>query len=177
MVELDQFKYTLSTYEKPLQEVRESLNLDAKIRRIDELDKTMEEPSFWEDAELSTRLVKEAKHLKDTVAEFNRLQNQYEEIGLMIEMGYEENDPAIIPEIQEMLDEFTSELDALRLRTLLTGDYDNNNALLRLPERAEPSPATGAACYTACTAAGQREKAIRSRSSTSSTARKPVLSR
>lgn len=113
MVELDQFKYTLSTYEKPLQEVRESLNLDAKIRRIDELDKTMEEPSFWEDAELSTRLVKEAKHLKDTVAEFNRLQNQYEEIGLMIEMGYEENDPAIVPEIQKMVDEFSDELEAL----------------------------------------------------------------
>ena len=61
MVELDQFKYTLSTYETPLKEVRDSLNLEAKIRRIDELDKTMEEPSFWEDAEKSTRLVKEAK--------------------------------------------------------------------------------------------------------------------
>ena len=132
MDELDQFKYTLSTYEKPLQEVRESLNLDAKIRRIDELDKTMEEPSFWEDAELSTRLVKEAKHLKDTVAEFNRLQNQYEEIGLMIEMGYEENDPAIVPEIQKMVDEFSDELEALRLRTLLTGEYDGNNAIMRL---------------------------------------------
>ena len=132
MVELDQFKYTLSTYEKPLQEVRESLNLDAKIGRIDELDKTMEEPSFWEDAELSTRLVKEAKHLKDTVAEFNRLQNQYEEIGLMIEMGYEENDPAIVPEIQKMVDEFSDELEALRLRTLLTGEYDGNNAIMRL---------------------------------------------
>ena len=132
MVELDQFKYTLSTYEKPLQEVGESLNLDAKIRRIDELDKTMEEPSFWEDAELSTRLVKEAKHLKDTVAEFNRLQNQYEEIGLMIEMGYEENDPAIVPEIQKMVDEFSDELEALRLRTLLTGEYDGNNAIMRL---------------------------------------------
>lgn len=132
MVELDQFKYTLSTYEKPLQEVRESLNLDAKIRRIDELDKTMEESSFWEDAELSTRLVKEAKHLKDTVAEFNRLQNQYEEIGLMIEMGYEENDPAIVPEIQKMVDEFSDELEALRLRTLLTGEYDGNNAIMRL---------------------------------------------
>ena len=87
MVELDQFKYTLSAYEKPLQEVRDSLNLDAKIRRIDELDKTMEEPSFWEDAELSTRLVKEAKNLKDTVAEFKKIQNQYEELELMLEMG------------------------------------------------------------------------------------------
>ena len=73
MVELDQIKFTLSTYEKPLQEVRDSLNLDAKLRRIDELDKTMEEPSFWEDAEKSTKLVKEAKNLKDTVAEFNKL--------------------------------------------------------------------------------------------------------
>ncbi len=132
MVELDQFKYTLSTYEKPLQEVRDSLNLDAKIRRIDELDKTMEEPSFWEDAELSTKYVKEAKNLKDTVAEFNKLQNQYEEIGLMIEMGYEENDPAVIPEINGMMNEFTAEFDALRLRTLLTGEYDSNNAIMRL---------------------------------------------
>lgn len=132
MVELDQFKYTLSAYEKPLQEVRDSLNLDAKIRRIDELDKTMEEPSFWEDAELSTRLVKEAKNLKDTVAEFKKIQNQYEELELMLEMGYEENDPAIIPEIQKMMDEFTKEFEALRLRTLLTGEYDSNNAIMRL---------------------------------------------
>lgn len=132
MVELDQFKYTLSTYEKPIQEVRGALNLDAKLRRIDELDKTMEEPSFWEDAEKSTKLVREAKTLKDTVAEFEKLQNQYEEIGLMIEMGYEENDPEIVPEIQEMMDEFMSEFEALRLRTLLTGEYDSNNAILKL---------------------------------------------
>ena len=122
MVELDQFKYTLSTYEAPLKEVRDSLNLDAKIRRIDELDKTMEEPSFWEDAERSTRLVKEAKNLKDTVGEFNKLQNQYEEIGLLIQIADEENDASVIPEIQKMVNEFAAELESLRLRTLLTGE-------------------------------------------------------
>ena len=132
MVELDQLKYTLSTFEKPLQEVRDSLNLDAKIRRIDELEKTMEEPSFWEDAEMSTKLVKEAKNLKDTVAEYNKLKNQYEEIELMLEMGYEENDPAIVPEIQQMVNEFSEELESLRLRTLLTGEYDSNNAIVKL---------------------------------------------
>ena len=126
MVELDQFKYTLSTYEAPLKEVRDSLNLDAKIRRIDELDKTMEEPSFWEDAERSTRLVKEAKNLKDTVGEFNKLQNQYEEIGLLIQIADEENDASVIPEIQKMVNEFAAELESLRLRTLLTGEYDSN---------------------------------------------------
>lgn len=132
MVELDQFKYTLSTYEKPLWEVRDSMNLDAKLRRIDELDKTMEEPSFWEDAETSTKMVKESKRLKDTVDEFNKLENQYEEIGLMIEMGYEENDPAIVPEIDEMMKEFSEALEKLRLSTLLTGEYDSNHAILKL---------------------------------------------
>ena len=132
MVELDQFKYTLSTYEKPLQEVRVALNLDAKMKKIDELDRTMEEPSFWEDADRAAKTVKEAKTLKDTVEGFEKLQNQHEEIGLLIEMGYEENDPEIIPEIQEMLDEFASEFETLRLRTLLTGEYDSNNAILKL---------------------------------------------
>ena len=161
MVELDQFKYTLSTYEKPLQEVRDSLNLDAKIRRIDELDKTMEEPSFWEDAELSTKYVKEAKNLKDAVAEFNKLQNQYEEIGLMIEMGYEEEDPAVIPEINGMMDEFTAELDALRLRTLLTGEYDSNNAIMRLNAGAGGTESCECAvCFTGCTAGGRRAGAF-----------------
>ena len=132
MVELDQFKYTLSTYEKPLLEVHAALNLDAKMKKIDELDRTMEEPSFWEDADRAAKMVKEAKGLKDTVEGFNKLQNQYEELGLLIEMGYEENDPEIIPEIQEMMDEFISEFEALRLRTLLTGEYDSNNAILKL---------------------------------------------
>ncbi len=132
MVELDQFKFTLSTYEKPLEEVRESLNLDAKLRRIDEIDKTMEEPSFWEDAEMSTKLVRESKNLKDTVAEYEKLRNQFEEIGLMLEMGYEENDPAVIPEIRHMLKEFEAGFDTLRLSTLLTGEYDHSNAIVRL---------------------------------------------
>ena len=92
----------------------------------------MEEPGFWDNADRATKLVQEAKNLKDTVDLYRGLEQQYEDIQVMIEMGYEENDPEIVPEIQEMLDEFTSELDALRLRTLLTGEYDNNNAILRL---------------------------------------------
>ena len=50
----------------------------------------------------------------------------------MIEMGYEENDPDVIPVIQEMLDTFTKELDELRISTLLSGEYDSNNAILTL---------------------------------------------
>ncbi|MCI8742347.1 MAG: peptide chain release factor 2 [Lachnospiraceae bacterium] len=132
MVELDQFKYTLSTFEKPLVEVRDSLDLDNKVRRIDELDKSMEEPGFWDDAEKSTRLVQEAKRLKDTVELYQGLEQQYEDIQVMIEMGYEENDPELVPEIQQMLEEFQESLEKLRMETLLSGEYDKYNAILRL---------------------------------------------
>ncbi len=132
MVELDQFKYTLSTYDEMLKEVKDSLDLENKERRITELDKSMEEPGFWDDPERSTKTVREAKNLKDTVDGYKHLEQQYEDIQVMIEMGYEENDPAMIPEIQEMLDEFVKELEELRTKTLLSGEYDGCNAILKL---------------------------------------------
>ena len=132
MVELDQFKYTLSTYDETLKEVKDSLDLENKERRITELDKSMEEPGFWDDPERSTKTVREAKNLKDTVDGYKHLEQQYEDIQVMIEMGYEENDPAMIPEIQEMLDEFQKNFDSIRVKTLLSGEYDSENAIIKL---------------------------------------------
>ena len=92
----------------------------------------MEEPGFWDDPDRSTKIMKEAKNLKDTVETYRNLEQQYEDIQVMLEMGYEENDASLIPEIQEMLDGFVSSLEAIRTRTLLSGEYDNCNAILKL---------------------------------------------
>ena len=132
MVELDQFKYTLSTYVPMLKELGASLNLDAKKERIAELSRYMEAPDFWDDPERSQKMTKELKSLEDTVKSYTTLSTQYDDISELIEMGYEENDPEVIPVIQESLDEFTTNLEALRLSTLLTGEYDKNNAIIRL---------------------------------------------
>ena len=58
----------------------------------------MEEPNFWNDAERSAKLVQEAKNLKDTVELYRGLEQEYEDIQVMIEMGYEENDASMMPE-------------------------------------------------------------------------------
>ena len=132
MVELDQFKYTLSAYVPMLKELGASLNLDAKKERIAELSRYMEAPDFWDDPERSQKMTKELKSLEDTVKSYTTLSTQYDDISELIEMGYEENDPEVIPVIQESLDEFTTNLEALRLSTLLNGEYDKNNAIIRL---------------------------------------------
>ena len=102
------------------------------MRRIAELDKSMEEPGFWDDPEKSTRLVREAKQLKDEVDTFKSLEQAYEDIQVMIQMGNEENDPSLVPEVQEMMEEFAKTLENMRLKLLLSGEYDHNNAILRL---------------------------------------------
>ena len=66
----------------------------------------MEAADFWNDPVVSQNKMKELKSLKDDVSTYAALAQQYEDIETMIEMGYEENDESLIPEIQGMLDEF-----------------------------------------------------------------------
>ena len=61
----------------------------------------MEEPNFWENTENAQIVMKELKGLKDVIEGFQALESQYEDIETLLEMGYEENDPALIPEIEE----------------------------------------------------------------------------
>ena len=132
MVELDAFKTELGTYDQPLKEVRDSLDLAAKEQRIEELERKMEEPNFWDDPEKAQKQMKELGTLKDDRDTYNKLKSDKEDIETMIEMGYEENDPALIPEIREMLDEFESEYERIRIKTLLSGEYDKCNAIIKL---------------------------------------------
>ena len=92
----------------------------------------MEAPDFWDNAEASQMKMKQLKSLKDDIETYHNLETQMEDMETMIEMGYEENDPEIVPEIQEMLDEFQASFDSIRVKTLLSGEYDGENAIIKL---------------------------------------------
>lgn len=92
----------------------------------------MEEPGFWDEPEESQKIMKNLKDLKDQVETVEHLEQSYEDIGLLIEMAYEEEDEDLAAEIGEELRTFTSEFDDLRITTMLTGEYDDSNAILTL---------------------------------------------
>ena len=92
----------------------------------------MEAPDFWDNAEVSQMKMKQLKSLKDDIETYHNLETQMVDMETMIEMGYEENDPEIVPEIQEMLDEFQASFDSIRVKTLLSGEYDGENAIIKL---------------------------------------------
>lgn len=92
----------------------------------------MQEPGFWDDVEKSQETMKRVKSLKDTVENFETLEQEYEDIETMLQMAEEEQDSELVPEIQEMLKGFLSDFEALRIRTLLSGEFDRENAVVTL---------------------------------------------
>lgn len=132
MVELDQMRFTLQGYDTTLKEVGASLDLVNKSRKIEELEGIMEAPGFWDNPERAQASTRELNELKGVVEGYEKLAQQYEDIGTLLEMGYEENDPEMIPEIEAELNDFIEKLESLRLQTLLSGAYDKENAIVTL---------------------------------------------
>ncbi|MBE5909041.1 MAG: peptide chain release factor 2 [Lachnospiraceae bacterium] len=132
MIELDQMKQQLLSYKEPLKEVRGALDLENKSNRIQELEREMEAPDFWNDANSSTAKTKELKSLKDDMAVYNSLEELYGDIEAYIELGNEEEDPEILAEAKEAFAEFEKTYENIRLKTLLSGEYDKDSAIVTL---------------------------------------------
>lgn len=92
----------------------------------------MEAPDFWDSPDESQESMKELKNLKDLIEKYNELKTEYEDIETLIVMGYEEGDSSLVPEIQQMLKEFIEKFDTIRIGTLLSSEYDKENAIITL---------------------------------------------
>ncbi len=99
---------------------------------MEELERKIEEPGFWDHADTSQHVMKELKGLKDAIETADRLQTSFEDIGLLIEMAYDENDESLLPDIEEELKHFEECLEDVRIQTLLSGEYDKDNAIVTL---------------------------------------------
>ena len=99
---------------------------------MEELELMLEAPDFWEDPERSTAVMKELRGLKGVIESYEALVEAYEEVQTLIEMGYEENDESLIPEVKESLDAFIAAYEELRIATLLSEEYDKDDAILTL---------------------------------------------
>ena len=106
------------------------MNIEKAITEIDEHQKISVMQGFWDDAEHSQKVVQKIRTLENKVNNFNRLTEQFEDIVTLIELSLEENDENILIEIQSEINDFKQKIEIQTLATLLTGEYDNNNAIL-----------------------------------------------
>lgn len=92
----------------------------------------MEQPGFWDDITHSQEVMKLVKNMKDELARYETVRTEYEDIETMIIMAIEEDDEELVAEIGPMLDSFVEDFEELRINTLLSGEFDKNNAVLTL---------------------------------------------
>ena len=92
----------------------------------------MEAPDFWDDVELSQQKMKQLKSLKDDVMTFAALKGQFEDIETLIEMANEEEDASLVEEAEAEFLEFEETFESIRMKTLLSGESDKDNAILSL---------------------------------------------
>jgi peptide chain release factor 2 len=132
VVELDQFRYRISGYDKQLEGIKKSLDLDNKQKRIEELEADMEAPGFWDDPDKSQKAMKELKGLKDSFEGYDSLKSGLEDINVLIEMADESDDESLVPEIEQEVTSFEEKMEEIRIETLLSGEYDSCDAILTL---------------------------------------------
>ena len=77
-------------------------------------------------------MMKTLKSLQDSVKKIEKMFADHEDLGLLIEMSEEDPDDETIEEIQAEMQRFEEEFEELRIQTLLTGEYDKNNAIVTL---------------------------------------------
>nr|WP_094369124.1 peptide chain release factor 2 [Romboutsia weinsteinii] len=100
--------------------------------KIKENEEKMNEQDFWNDNELAQKTLQENKALKETVEEYEKLLEALEEIEVLIEIGMEEKDDSIEKEIESSIQTLEKNIDVVRIKTLLNGEYDKNNAILSI---------------------------------------------
>ncbi len=92
----------------------------------------MEAPGFWDNPDKSQHLMKELKDLKDTFEKYQELESKMEDAKTLIAMAEEDNDTSLVSEVEEEVTSLEEKMDSLRISTLLSGQYDGCNAILKL---------------------------------------------
>ena len=106
--------------------------MQGKKAQVEEIQRKVEEPSFWDDPENSQKIMKELKNLQTLIENIEKLETTYEDIGVLLEMGYEEEDEEIAKEVALELSSFETLYEELRIQTLLSEEYDKDSAIVTL---------------------------------------------
>ncbi|NLL63094.1 MAG: peptide chain release factor 2 [Ruminococcaceae bacterium] len=130
MLQYEELRLNLLEYEKPLEDLKIALGLEATRKEIEKLEKEAAKEGFWDDLENSQKVLQRTSMLKNKIVSYKELHSLFEDTLVMIELATEENDESLINECTESVEEFKKKLNNMTLSTLLTGEYDHHNAIL-----------------------------------------------
>ena len=129
---MDGFKQDLTAVRQMLEEAGKSLQIEHLREQLVEYQEDMGSNGFWDDTERAQKISAKASSVERRIQHFENLNVRADDIEVLMELAEESDDAAMVEEIRTEFDKLKEDLEALRLQTLLTGEYDNCNCILSL---------------------------------------------
>ncbi|ABG84933.2 peptide chain release factor 2, programmed frameshift [Clostridium perfringens ATCC 13124] len=130
-MELENQLSKLHELKNNLKEMGASLCLASLEKKSAELELKMQEAGFWDDVQKAQEVTQEAKRVKDKIDKFKNLNERIDDVEVLKEL-MEENDEETAKEIISEVKALSKEIDTLKIETILSGEYDRNDAILTL---------------------------------------------
>ena len=130
MLEFEEYKGKLNALKPTLDDLQEALHLEEAKREIAELQEESAQDGFWNNVAHSQQVQQRIKQLQTKCEKYDKLRSSWDDLFTMCEMALEEDDVSMLDELKTEYDTLSEKLEEMRLSTLLTGEYDANNAIL-----------------------------------------------
>ncbi|HET6743073.1 MAG TPA: PCRF domain-containing protein, partial [Kribbella sp.] len=123
--ELKQLDATMTSIEKVL-------DLPALRKEIDELGEQVAAPDLWDDQANAQKVTSRLSSLQADVERVTNLRSRLDDVGALVELGREENDADSLTEAEKEMASVAKSIQSLEVRTLLSGEYDEREALVTI---------------------------------------------
>ena len=132
MLQFDEYKVKLNNLAPALKELAQALDLESAERELDMLQAESAADGFWDNLAKAQKVQQRIKNLQDKVDSQTKRQSQWDDLMALCEMGNEFEDESLLPELEEGFAQLETNMEAARLETLLTGEYDRSNVILTI---------------------------------------------
>ena len=130
VIEYDSYRQKLRGMDDTLDNLYKALEIEGSKHEIERLLAEAEEEGFWNDVERSQKNQTQLKQLQSKVHRYEKLAQERDDLLALVDMGTEMDDDSLLPELETGYAELEQKIDAARLTTLLSGEYDHCNAIL-----------------------------------------------
>ena len=128
----DEYRVRLENAKAKMDEVIESVDVEAINTQLARIDEQIAAPDFWNDTQKSKEVFAEQSSLKGKLSRRKKLLDEYDDAETLIAIAEESDDDSLVGEITEALDSLESTLQEVTMALLLSGEYDRNNAILTI---------------------------------------------
>ena len=131
LIEYDGYKQKLRDLRPELDKLAAALDVESARQEAARLEDETAQDGFWNDLERSQKVQMRLKQLQNKVARQEKLVSSWEDLTALCEMGQEADDPELLEELKAEFAVLEEKVEETRMTTLLSGEYDNSNAILQ----------------------------------------------